>query len=282
MMPQWFEMEKFSSWNAEDSTQPRFQACQFAYNMTANGMCTTSDNFAIDPMLLGYHDVTATSSKHSGNSDERRLDQMTDLPPRLARALPRSHEDMRNPRLDRDDPTIFGTWTRSTRRGFSKYPDAGLIDRGGLEERVDDVAPQNHVPGSAVTNRFPEAHMEVDVSVQEGTKKQFTRYYRKRTSADAGLQSTNVEDKLGDTIGQSRRSTRVSTRTKPQPKYKDSDDEGERRVRKTSKLQLKIADGRAPRTGALGPMGEVRTRDDGRMEFRDVDNPMWSKTPTHG
>lgn len=37
-------------------------------------------------------------------------------------------------------------------------------------------------------------------------------------------------------------------------------------------------EGRAPTKGSLGPIGEVRTGDDGQMEFRDVDDPMWSKT----
>lgn len=252
-------------------------------NIIANDMCTTSGNFAIDPALLENQGFTAPRSQFMRNNNHgRRMDQLKDFPRRNAGALPRSQEDMRNPRAEPDIPKIFGTWTQSSCERFSKYPDAGLIDRGGLRDGRDDVARQNRVPGSAATNGFPETQMEVDIPVQEGTKKTTTRSSRKRTSNNAGLSSIDVEDKPEDTIRQSRRSTRISKRTKPQPRYNDSDDEGEQRIRKISKLQIKIADGRAPKTGALGPMGEVRTRDDGRIEFRDVDNPTWSKTRTPG
>ena len=65
-------------------------------------------------------------------------------------------------------------------------------------------------------------------------------------------------------------------------KYKNHGDEGEnekeeeKRERKVSKYNQKMAEGKGPEKGSLGPKGVVRIRD-GQMEFRDVNNPVWSK-----
>ena len=72
-----------------------------------------------------------------------------------------------------------------------------------------------------------------------------------------------------------------ATRTKTN-KYKTNGDEGENekekenRERKISKYNQKVAEGKGPEKGSLGPKGEVRIRD-GQMEFKDVNNPEWSK-----
>ena len=72
-------------------------------------------------------------------------------------------------------------------------------------------------------------------------------------------------------------STRLSKRVKASSRHDHTGAEREGRIRKVSKLSLKIAEGKAPKKGSLGPDGQVRIRPDGLMEFRDVDNPMWSK-----
>ena len=65
-------------------------------------------------------------------------------------------------------------------------------------------------------------------------------------------------------------------------KYKNPGDEGEndkekeKRERKVSKYNQKVAEGKGPEKGSLGPKGVVRIRG-GQMEFRDVNNPEWSK-----
>ena len=65
-------------------------------------------------------------------------------------------------------------------------------------------------------------------------------------------------------------------------KYKTHGDEGEnekeedRRERKISKYNQKIAEGKGPEKGSLGPKGMVRIRA-GQMEFKDLNNPEWSK-----
>ena len=63
-------------------------------------------------------------------------------------------------------------------------------------------------------------------------------------------------------------------------KYKANGDEGEiekeKRERKVSKYNQKIAEGKGPEKGSLGPKGVVRIRD-GQMEFKDANNPEWSK-----
>ena len=65
-------------------------------------------------------------------------------------------------------------------------------------------------------------------------------------------------------------------------KYKNNGDEGknekekDKRERKVSKYNQKLAKGKGPEKGSLGPKGVVRMRGD-QMEFRDVNNPEWSK-----
>ena len=64
-------------------------------------------------------------------------------------------------------------------------------------------------------------------------------------------------------------------------KYKTNGDGGEneekeKRERKVSKYKKRLAEGKGPEKGSLGPKGEVRIRD-GEMEFRDMNNPEWSK-----
>ena len=85
-----------------------------------------------------------------------------------------------------------------------------------------------------------------------------------------------------------RRSTRLSKIAKPSANTdtdndsnnddeEGSEDGAEGRIRKISKLNLRIANGEGPKRGAHGPIGEVRFGANGSMEFRDVDNPEWSK-----
>lgn len=155
--------------------------------------------------------------------------------------------------------------------------DPRLISRGSL--RGESFQP-NPVPESKAAPTIPKVQTEADVPVLRETEKRVTRSSKKWTNADAGLWSTDVEDTLEDTTLASRRSPQQSKRAKTSPKHHDLGDkseDGTERIRKLSKLNAKIAEGRGPKRGSLGPNGEVRIGKDGRMEFRDVDNPEWSK-----
>lgn len=151
----------------------------------------------------------------------------------------------------------------------SGYPDAGLMDGGGLRNRVFYPSV---IPDSRAAPTVREVQSYADTPAPTKPNKQAAPSSRKRTCTDADL-SPEAEDNLEDTTFQSRRSTRRSKRAKTSPKY----DDGEEKIRKISKLKIKIAQGMGPKKGSLGPDGEVRTREDGRMEFRDVNNPEWSK-----
>ncbi|KAM0804759.1 hypothetical protein BDR22DRAFT_959851 [Usnea florida] len=58
------------------------------------------------------------------------------------------------------------------------------------------------------------------------------------------------------------------------------DEEKENRERKVSKYKKRLAEGKGPEKGSLGPKGEVRIRG-GEMEFRDVNNPEWTLAAYH-
>lgn len=154
--------------------------------------------------------------------------------------------------------------------GYSQYPDTGLRDRSGLG---DNSLYASVIPGSSAA---PGNLQGTGTPAQETDVKRVTRSSKKRTSAEAGL-SANAEDYHEDATSESRRSTRRSKRTKVTSKHNDAGDEGEEKIRKISKLNAKIAEGKGPKKGAHGPNGEVRLREDGRMEFRDVNFPEWSK-----
>lgn len=203
---------------------------------------------------------------------------------RPRRALPTSREDMRERRESRvssrpDATNSFNSNMTSTQsfhqqpfQSSARYPDAGLIDRGGLRDRF---LQSRAVPGSGIGPPVPRSQPEPTRFTQEDTNRSVTRSSRKRTRVDAGL-SADAKDNLGDATPKSQRSTRRSKRTKTSSKENNTDDEGERKLRKTSKLNVKIAQGKGPKRGSLGPNGEIRIRGD-QMEFRDVNNPKWSK-----
>ena len=251
----------------------------FAYERAANKRRTPNPNIAIDPALLGTQDGTVMGSQGFGGSHEGGIGQSDShrVRSRLPGVLPTSQEDMRirrRPFFHGHTSSVPQPLDESPPQSLSGYPDAGLIDRGGLRDRFLQLYP---VPEFQAPPILPEAQSGVDKLAQKETEKRVTRSFKKRTSADAGL-SAEAEDNSGDGTFESRRSTRRSKRTKTSPTYNDSGDEGEpKRIRKISKLQAKIAAGKAPKKGSLGPNGEVRFREDGQMEFRDVNNPKWSK-----
>ena len=166
------------------------------------------------------------------------------------------------------NPDVHHLFQQSSSLGLLEYPDAGLIDRGDL---WDGMLQSNAMPDSRAATTVNEAQSEADTSASA------TRSSRKRTGADAGFSSADVDANLEDTGHESRRSTRLSKRVKASSRHDHSGAEPEGRIRKVSKLSLKIAEGKAPKKGSLGPDGEIRIRPDGLMEFRDVDNPIWSK-----
>ena len=159
-----------------------------------------------------------------------------------------------------------------TYQPLTGYPDADLAGSGEFRDRGSHISP---VQGSRAAPTSLQTEKEADMPVPEENSKRATQSSKKRTSADAGL-SADAEDILKDATSGSQKSTRQSKRTKVSSKDNDGD-KGEEKIRKISKLKAKIANGKGPKKGSLGPNGEVRTREDGRMEFRDANNPEWSK-----
>lgn len=141
-------------------------------------------------------------------------------------------------------------------------------------ESLHEATEPGTVQELRATSSILPSQLEADAST---SKRVSTRSSTKRTRIDAGSDSDAGED-LQDTKSDLRRSTRQSKRVKETPEYNDdASDEKQRRIRKISKLRAKIAAGKGPKRGSLAPNGEVRTRKDGKMEFRDVNNPEWSK-----
>lgn len=122
-------------------------------------------------------------------------------------------------------------------------------------------------PDAGLIERTRSANVDAPASVD--SSEATTRSSRKRSSSTAGL-SGEAQASSEDL----RSSTRPSKRIKASPK---SNGTGDGRTRKVSKQEQKIAEGKVPQKGSLGPKGEIRGRDDGRMEFRDTNNPEWSK-----
>lgn len=138
---------------------------------------------------------------------------------------------------------------QSPYQSFSTYPDAETIDRGGLRDRSQQ---SRAVPGSGTSPTILQSQSEPARSTQEEINRSVTRSSKKRTRVDA-------EDKLGDATIKSQRSTRRSKRTKTSS---DAVDEVELRIRKTSKLKVNIAQGKAPKRGLLGPNWRDQERGD--------------------
>lgn len=187
--------------------------------------------------------------------------------------LPRSRRDHRRvnehlPSVLHDDQGYSYDVPQPSQQSYYQtsleYPDAGLIDYGGLGSESL----------SALGSRaVPEAQPETSLPAPQRTNK----HSRVQNSTEASF-FADVEDMIEDAPLESRSSTRQSKRTRAPPKYESNGTEVDGRTRKVSKLQTKIMEGKAPKKGLLGPMGEVRTRADGRMEFRDAENPEWSKS----
>lgn len=221
----------------------------FSYKKTANNGNNTNNNNTIDPALLRIQDSTASGAQLPRNSHGRQHGQSRDrqnshmLTPGLAGSVPRSREDMQRPSMISTAINGDRTSQRLYPLSMSGYPDAGLIERGHLAE-FDTPASVNSSEG-------------------------LPRSLRKRNSAAAGL-SGDAESSSEDL----RSSTRLSKRIKASPECNGT---GNGRTRKVSKQEKKIAEGKIPQKGSLGPKGEIRPRDDGRMEFRDTNNPEWSK-----
>ena len=171
--------------------------------------------------------------------------------------------------LECHDPGLIDQpFQQSSSLGLPEYPDPGLIDRGDL---WNGMLQSNAMPDFRAAPTVNEAQSEADAPAS------VTRSSRNRTGADAGFSSADVNASREDFGHESRRSTTLSKRVKASSRHDHTGAEREGRIRKVSKLSLKIAEGKAPKKGSLGPEGQVRIRPDGLMEFRDVDNPIWSK-----
>ena len=154
---------------------------------------------------------------------------------------------------------------------LERYPRHDLSGLG------NNTLPSSVLPGSITSLPNLQGRTDTATHAPRANVINATQSSKKRTSAEAGL-SANAEDNHEDVT--SRRSTKRSTRTKVTSKHNGAGDEAEEKVRKVSKLNAKIAEGKGPKKGAHGPNGEVRIREDGRMEFRDADFREWSK-PMH-
>lgn len=256
----------------------------FTNKKAVNTRHTANHNIALDPALFGAQASTPVRSQHSRNNHGRRIDQSNSRrsTKRAPGSFPKSRKDLQGvgPDTPARPDTTRGNYSDVPKTpqippslSPSGYPDSGLIDRATFR---DGVLGSSAVPETKAATSFLQAQMEVEIPPQKETNNRVIRSSKKRIRADADLSVDNEDDPEDTTFG-SQRSTRRSKRTKTTPTYNDIGDEGERKIRKISKLNVRIAEGKAPKTGSLGPKGEVRIREDGRMEFRDVNNPEWSK-----
>ena len=122
------------------------------------------------------------------------------------------------------------------------------------------------------------AQTEASLSPLEEPGKGTTRSYKKRKGTNPELLSTGVEDDFEHGVQESQESKRPSKRAKKGSNHEDrGDDDDGKRIRKVSKLEMQIAEGKAPEKGSHEPKGELRIWENGLMEFRDAENPEWSK-----
>lgn len=207
---------------------------------------------------------------HGGRYGQPAADHLSDYQSamRLPSALPRSQGNMQWQGMISTHPNVHQPFQQSSSLGLLEYPNPGLIHHGDL---WDGMVESNAMPDFRAATTVNEAQSEADAPALA------TRSSRNRTGADAGFSSGDVNASREDPGYESRTSTRLSKRVKASSQHDHPGAEREGRIRKVSKLSLKIAEGKAPKKGSLGPDGQVRIRPDGLMEFRDVDNPMWSK-----
>lgn len=175
--------------------------------------------------------------------------------------------DNKRAKLDQvvaDSPTLLGATDRTNTR-FEPLKESQIMAPGYPDG--------SHLSRSAALSSLPSQ----DGADASTSKKINKRSSNKRTRVDDGSDSDAKENLQGPNAD-SRKRARQSKRVKPTPEYNDDDsDEGGRRIRKTSKLNAKIAAGKGPQRGSLAPNGEVRPNEEGQMEFRDMNNPEWSK-----
>lgn len=230
----------------------------FANKEADNKRPRLNEDDTIDPALFRARDSPILRSQPSGVSQGMALGYLGRVP------------------TSRTEARRVGNLLRQqeTLRGISAYTDPGSNDPGRSSREVTGLST---VPEPRAAPSILPSQLEVDASTSNKASERVTRSSKKRNRADAGSDSENESD-LEDTKVDSRRSTKRSKHAKVPPEHNDdASDDGDRRKRKISKLNAKIAAGKGPQKGSLGPAGEVRTRKDGRMEFRDVNNPEWSK-----
>ena len=162
---------------------------------------------------------------------------------------------------------------------LSPYQQVSLQMHTGFSEAslVGGGASWNNVFQANPLPLFQGAQPETVPLTPEETSNPRARSSQKRSRTDVDILSDDVEEISDDAGCTSQGPTGVSKRTKTSLKQRNADNQGERRFRKILKLNSKIASDKAPKRGLYGPKGEVRTREDGRMEFRDVDYPEWSE-----
>lgn len=257
-----------------DGTWPTAQVRHVAYNKTAKRGRKRAYDLTIDPELYEAHNHTGMRSQRPRNTQP----ENQNVARRGPGSLPTSRGDFRI--LKSQVPARLNLVHRhnaDSKQHFEPspppsplgYPDPGLIHHDGFSRRA-------YQPNPVLKSQAaPEARAESQA--KEKTEVRRAKSSKKRTSAEAGLLSGDVEDDPEDATFESQKSTRRSKRAKTSLKQNDAGDEVEKKRRKISKLNIKIAQGKGPKKGSLGPKGEVRTREDGRMEFRDIDNPDWSK-----
>ena len=161
---------------------------------------------------------------------------------------------------------------------YPGYPGPGLVDYGGSWNQFSQATP---FPAHEATPVFPYAQTETVPLMTEDTNQRIAQPSQEWSRIDTNFLPADIEENSEELGYTSQGPTTVSNCTEISVKQGNADDKGKGRVRKISKLNMRIASGKAPKRGYSGPKGEVRTRQDGGMEFRDVDNPQWSKYLIH-
>ena len=135
-----------------------------------------------------------------------------------------------------------------------------------------------------VSKKRKRDHANSEDDVEEPAKKSSGSMRRpihlpkRHTHGDDNIYNGDGHDEEGPSKPVARKRSRRSKANKYKTKGNEgqSEKEKENRERKISKYNQKIAEGKGPEKGSLGPKGAVRIRD-GQMEFKDVNNPEWSK-----
>ena len=206
------------------------------------------------------------NANHTRNpySDVREQDFTTDQFPNIQNSLPPQHFNHQSPYQSSYLPL--------------QSPYDPLVPSSGSVPREDSgsfpVVSKKRIRTDAESEDDPE---EPPRKSRRSTRRPM-QPSKSQTQADAAIDNGSEGDE--NQSAPRKPSERKRSRRSKADIYKNHDDEGEnekeKRERKVSKYNQRIAEGKGPERGLLGPKGAVRIRD-GQMEFKDLNNPKWSK-----